>query len=102
MQGNSFQQIAYMAKHDPAVIVGLLLIGGAGVLFIHIQLKMIKAGYKTSYAFFGKALSANGWDTPLRYLKVRGQHRWSPWPVYLLGPCLALGILLLVLGLFRL
>ncbi len=69
MQDNSLQPIVYMAKHDPAVIAGLLLVAGASVLFIHIQLKMIRAGYKTSYSFFGKPFSANGWDTPSQYLK---------------------------------
>jgi hypothetical protein len=102
MQENNFQPIVYMVQHDPAVIVGFLLIGSAAVLFIHIQLKMIRAGYKTSYAFFGKPLSANGWDTPGQYLKVRAKHGWSPWPVYLLGLCVVLGIVVLVLGLFRL
>jgi hypothetical protein len=100
MQENDLQMIAYMARHDPAVIAGLLLICSAGALFIHIQLKMIRAGYKTSYAFFGKPLSPNGWDTPVQYLKVRAQHGWSPWPVYLLGPCVVLGIVIFILGLF--
>jgi hypothetical protein len=102
MQENNFQSIVYMAQHDPAVIAGLLLIGGAGVLFIHIQLKMIRAGYKTSYAFFGKPLSMNGWDMPVQYLKLRAKHDWSPWPAYLLVPCVVLGIVVLVFGLFRL
>jgi hypothetical protein len=102
MQENGFQPIVYMARHDPAVIAGLLLIGGAGLLFIHIQLKMTRAGYKTSYGFFGKPLSPNGWDTPVQYLKVRAQHGWSPWPVYLLGPCVVLGIAVFIFGLFRL
>lgn len=91
-----------MVRHDPIVIAGLLLLGTAAILFVHVQLKMIRAGYKTSYIFFGKPLSANGWDTPLQYLKVRAKHAWSPWPVYFLAPCAILGILALILGLFRL
>jgi hypothetical protein len=102
MQENSFQPIVYMAQHDPAVIAGLLLIGSAGLLFVHIQLKMLRAGYKTSYTFFKKPMSANGWDTPVQYLKVRAKHDWSPWPVYLLGPFVVLGIVIFVFGLFRL
>jgi hypothetical protein len=96
------QAISYMARHDPAAIAGFLLIGSASVLFIHIQLKMIRAGYKTSYSFFGKLIVENGWDTPAKYMKVRANHGWSPWPVYLVFPCLLLGIGLLVFGLFRL
>ncbi len=94
--------IAYMARHDPAAIVGLLLIGAFAVLFIQIQLKMIRAGYKTSYTFIGKPLAANGWDTPAQYLKVCAKHGWSPWPVYLLAPCILLGVAALIFGLFRL
>jgi hypothetical protein len=85
--------IAYMARHDPAAIVGLLLIAGAGVLFFRIQLKLIRAGYP---------MRANGWETPTHYLKVRAKHGWSPWPAYLLVPCFLLGIAALVFGLFRL
>ena len=43
---NEIQAVSYMAKHDPAVIAGLLLIGCSPVLFIHIQLKMIRAATK--------------------------------------------------------
>jgi hypothetical protein len=99
---NEIQAVSYVAKHDPAVVAGLVLIGSSSVLFIHIQLKMIRAGYRTSYLFFGKPLSWNGWDTPAKYLKVRDKHDWSPWPVYLVGPCLLAGIALLVFGFSRL
>ena len=98
----NLQQIIYMVWHDPAAVVGFLLIGIFAVLFIHLQLKMIKAGYKTSYNFIGKPFAAVGWDTPARYLKVCANHGWSPWPAYLLAPCLLLGIAALVFGLFRL
>ena len=102
MPENDFKQIFYMAQHDPAVILGLLLMGSSAVFFFHIQLKMIRAGYKTSYTFFGKPLSPNGWDTPAQYLKVRAEHSWSPWPVYLLGLSLFVGTVVLVFVLFRL
>ncbi len=95
---NSLQQVVYMAKHDPAVIVGFLLIGSASAMFMHIQFKMIRAGYKTSW---GK-LPANGWDTPFAYLRVRSKHGWSPWPAYLLWPCMIVGIVIFALGVFRL
>ena len=102
MPENDFKPIVYMAQHDPAVVLGLLIIGSSAVFFIHIQLKMIRAGYKTSYTFFKKPLSPNGWDTPVQYLKVRAEHGWSPWPVYLLGLSLFIGTIVLVFGLFRL
>jgi len=102
MPENDFKPMVYMAQHDPAVVLGLLIIGSSALFFIHIQLKMIRAGYKTSYTFFKKPLSANGWDTPAQYLKVRAEHGWSPWPVYLLGLSLFIGTIVLVFGLFRL
>jgi hypothetical protein len=101
MQG-AIQSLSYMGRHDPAVIAGFAFIGSASVLFFHIQLKMIRAGYKTSYSFFGKPFSWNGWDTLPKYLRVRAKHNWSPWPVYLLGPSMLAGIVLLIFGLFRL
>ena len=42
------QPIINFSLHDPAAVFGLLLIGGAGILYFHIQLKMIKAGYPMS------------------------------------------------------
>jgi hypothetical protein len=41
---NEVQAISYMAKHGPAAIAALLPIGCSSVLFIHIELKMIRAG----------------------------------------------------------
>jgi hypothetical protein len=102
MPDNDFGPLVYMAHHDPAIILGLLLIGSSAVFFIHIQFKMIKAGYKSSYTFFKKPLSPNGWDSPGQYLKVRAEHNWSPWPVYFLGLSLLIGTVVLVFGLLRL
>ena len=102
MQETNFEQLVYVAKNDPAVLAGLLLIGGAGVLLTHIQLKMIKAGYETSWAYVARPFGANGSDTTVEYLKVRARHGWSAWPAYLLGPCVVLGAAPLVFGLFRL
>jgi hypothetical protein len=90
------RMILEMTRHDPAVVLGFFLAGASGIMFFHIQLKMIRAGYKTSYTFFGKPFSPNGWDTPLEYLKIRSKHDWSPWPAYLVWPCAAAGVALLV------
>ena len=102
MLHDNLRMIAEMFHHDPAVILGFVFIVIQGVLFVHIQLKMTRAGYKTSYSFFGKPFSWNGWDTPFEYLRVRAKHGWSPWPAYLIWPCLIVGVALLVFGLFHL
>jgi len=94
----SLRIVFYMASRDPFAILGLLLIGAFAVLFIHIQFAMKSIGYKT-YPLF--AISKD-WSLPSKYLKVRSKQGWSPWPVYLLWPCLGVGIIALVFGLFRL
>lgn len=99
---NEIQALSYMVKHDPAVVAGWLLIGSSSVFYIHVQLKMVRAGYKTSFDVLKGPLSAKGLETPTQYLKVHAKHGWSPWPVYLFLPFLLVGIGLLVFGLFRL
>lgn len=99
---NEIQALSYMTKHDPAVVAGFLLIGSSSVLYIHVQLKMVRAGYKTSFDVLRGPLSAKGLDTPRQYLRVRAKQCWSPWPVYLFLPCLLGGIGLLLFGLFHL
>jgi hypothetical protein len=99
---NEIQALSYMVKHDPTVVAGWLLIGSSAVFYIHVQLKMVRAGYKTSLDVLRGPLSAKGLKTPAQYLKVRAKHGWSPWPIYLFLPCLLTGISLLVFRLFHL
>jgi hypothetical protein len=100
---NEIQALSYMAKHDPAAVVGWALIGCSSVLYIHVELKMVRAGYKSSLDVLRGPLSSKGaFHTFPRYLKVCGKQCWSPWPVYLFLPCMLAGIGLLVFGLFRL
>jgi hypothetical protein len=90
--------ITYMIHNDPWPIAGLIFIGAFSVLFTHVQFRMRGIGYKT-YPLFTRP---SDWGLPMQYLKVRSEHNWPAWPVYVMWPCLPLGILLLVLGLFRL
>jgi hypothetical protein len=99
---NEVEAASYMVKHDPAVVAGFLLIGVSSLLYFHVQLKMVRAGYKTSFDVLRGPLSAKGLETPSTYLKVRSEHGWSAWPIYLYLPTLISGIGLLVFGLFRL
>jgi hypothetical protein len=94
----NLRTIFYMTRHDPLAILGFLLLGTFGVLFVHIQFKMKSVGYKT-YPTFSRP---SDWGLPAKYLKVRSQHGWSAWPVYLLWPSLILGVGSLVIGLFLL
>lgn len=90
--------VVYMLRHDPTVVAGFSLVGVAAVLFFHVLLQMDRAGLR-SLSFF---LPAKNWSVPVQYLKVRKQYGWSPWPVYLLWPCLLGGVACLVVGLFQL
>lgn len=100
---NEIQALSYMAKHDPAAVAGWVLIGCSSVLYIHVELKMVKARYKTSFDVLRGPLSSKGaFHTFTQYLEVCGKQRWSPYPVYLFLPCLLVGIGLLLFGLFRL
>jgi hypothetical protein len=90
--------LAEMTRHDPRVVMGFLLIGTFSVLFVHIQFKMRSVGYKT----YPMVSRPSDWGLPAEYLKIRSRNGWPPWPVYLLLPCLLLGITALVTGLFLL
>ncbi len=87
--------IAYVVRHDPLPVLGFALIGVGSVMWWHLQLVMTRAGYKTR--MFQQF--PNDIGLPVQYLKVRSGHGWSPWPAYLIWPCLVLGILFLVGGL---
>ena len=94
--GENLQQIIYVTRRYPAEVVGLLLIFGAGFLSLHVQLRMVRAGYKTSSSVFW-----NPWTALGGYLNMRAKYDWSPWPVYLITACLILGTIVLVFGLSR-
>ena len=93
-----FRSLIEFARHDPLAILGFGLVGGFAVVLFHIQSRMNSAGFKIN--FFGGLVS--NWRLPAEYLKARKQHHWPAWPAYLVWPCLIAGIVLLVIGLFRL
>lgn len=94
----TFRAFVDMTRQNPMVVLGFALLGTFLVLFIHVWLKMWSVGYKP-YPMFSHP---SDWGLPAKYLKIRSQHGWSPWPVYLLWPCLFLGIGSLILALFLL
>jgi hypothetical protein len=78
---NEIQALADIARHDPTAIAGFCLIGVSSVLYIHVQLKMVRAGYKMSFDVLRGPLSAKGLGTGAQYLKVRDKEGGSLWPV---------------------
>lgn len=89
-----------LVRHDPMAITGLLLIGISGVLFFHVLRKTTMVGHHLPSNFFD--FKGTIWSVPLAYLRVRSQQGWSPWPAYLIWPFGIVGVILLVMGLFRL
>jgi hypothetical protein len=98
----NLRMFLYMVRHDPAVVVGLALIGAASALFFHVAVKLSRVGFRSYVVFKPPLILASNWAIPAQYLKLCRKHGWSPWPAYCLWPCLAVGILCLVFGLFRL
>jgi hypothetical protein len=92
----TFHIILYMIRNDPIVVGGFALLCGFPVLLMHVQFKMRSIGYKTDPLFS----PLRDWELPAEYLRVRKQYGWSPWPVYLMPPCLIFGWVTLVVGLF--
>lgn len=74
---------------------GVLLVCIAMALDTTIRLRLKEAGERVPF-LRGGTLDYG------RYLKLRHEAGWSPWPVYLIPPFLLAGVGLLVLGLFRL
>jgi hypothetical protein len=95
----NLKMISYMIQKNPLVVVGLLLVGLSGLMLTRIQLTMLKSGYKFPYL---KYLTKRNWEIPQDYLKQRAKHGWSPWVAYLIWPVAFIGVVCLVIGLFRL
>ena len=88
--------LAYIVRHNPLLSLGLWLVGASVLLASHIKCKLIELGHQAV------PLLPNPRDRELpgEYLEVRSQHGLSPWPVYLMWPCLGAGVVTLLIGLF--
>ena len=47
----------YIVRHDPAVVIGLVLVGTASTLFFHVTLKLSQVGFR-SYVVFNPPSSS--------------------------------------------
>lgn len=92
-------EIVSFVKQDPLPVLGLLRVGASGVLFFRLHCKLQEIGDK-SYVL--KIPSDAVWIVPQAYLKARLKHGWSPWPAYAVWGCLVSGLVLLVVGFFKL
>jgi len=91
---DNLRMIAYVARHDPAVIVGFAFIAFSAMLLFHIQMKFSQAG--RPYMLFRSL------DASVEYFKISKQYGWALWPAYCFWLCLPLGVASLAFGLLRL
>ena len=87
--------VLYIVRHNSLLLLGLGLVAVFLLLLAYIKFKLKDSGYGTASLFF----HPRDGELPADYLKVQSKHGWSPWPVYLIWPCLAAGVVSLLVGL---
>jgi len=76
------------------IALGVASVGVCAVLDTLVRLRLRDAGARAVF-WQGGTLDYGS------YLRLRRQKGWSPWPVYLIIPFLLVGVVCLILGLFR-
>ena len=89
--------ILYVVRHNLLLLSGLGLDAVFLLLLAYIKSKLKDSGYGTAPFFF----HPGDWELPADYRAVQSKHGWSPWPEYLIWPCLVAGVVSLLVGLFR-
>ena len=84
----------YVARHDPAVILGFVFLAISAAVVFHIQVKLIRAGQPPMFLM--------GWDASLKYFKIRKQHGWPAWPAHCVWLGIPLGLAIFCFGVLRL
>lgn len=75
------------------MILGIAMIGAASVLDMRFRLRMKETGNKW-------AILKGGAFNDREYHKLRREHGWAAWPVYVMWTLMFCGLLLLVMGFF--
>ncbi len=89
--------VFYIVRNNLFFLLGLGLVAVFLLLLAYIKFKLKDSGYGTASLFF----HPRDWELPANYLRVQSKHGWSPWPVYLIWPCLVAGVVSLLVGLWR-
>ena len=89
--------VLYVVRHNLLLLSGLGLVAVFLLLLAYIKSKQKDSGYGTAPFFF----HPGDWELPADYRAVQSKHGWSPWPEYLIWPCLIAGVVSLLVGLFR-
>jgi hypothetical protein len=75
---------------------GIFLLACFAIIHYYLYLRLRDTGYSRHILKFLLV------EIPVDYLRLRMKYGWSPWPVYLMWPALIAGIVLIVIGVFRL
>ena len=89
--------VLYIVRNNLFFLLGLGLVAVFLLLLAYIKFKLKDSGYGTAPLFF----HPRDWELPADYRAVQSKHGWSPWPVYLIWPCLVAGVASLLVGLLR-
>jgi len=72
----------------PLMFLGLLLVGCFSTIHIWMYFSLRRNGHRNSGFFLGIA-------DQIEYMKVRKQHGWPAWPIYVMWLCLIAGVILM-------
>ena len=90
---NEFREIL---AFGPFFVIGFLLVGTYSGITVSIYLRLRRNGYR----YNGAGMLLGIYDQK-EYLSVRGKHGWPIWPIYVMWPCLIVGVILMATGLFK-
>jgi len=90
------RQLQYFVRHDTIIVAGLLLMGFASFLSVHMLLRLESEG-EVSCREFGFPI----FRIPLSYLRVAREKGWRRWPAYTMWILVVCGPALIVVGFFR-
>jgi hypothetical protein len=88
--------VAVPAQAKAYLFVGIFFLAASAILHYYIYLRLRDAGHNKDIANFLLV------EVPVDYWRLRAKYEWSPWPAILVWPALIAGLVLFVLGVFRL
>ena len=89
--------VFYIVRSNLFFLLGLGLVAVFLLLLAYIKFKLKHSGYGTAPLFF----HPRDWELPADYRAVQSKQGWSPWPEFLIWPCLVAGVAILLIGLLR-
>jgi len=85
----------YIGRHNSLLLLGLVAV--FLLLLVYIKSTLKGSGYRTAPLFF----RPRDWELSADYREIQSKHGWSPWPEFLIWPCLVAGVVSLLIGLLR-